>query len=236
MKLLIIRHGDPDYAADSLTEKGWREAELLSERLEKVNIDAMYVSPLGRARATASLTEDKKGQKAEVLPWLHEFKGKVISPYSNEERIAWDTAPGIWCNDARFYDFDKWSETPIIKTGNARAEFDEVGKGLDALLAKHGVIRDGKSFRLEKKADNQTVALFCHFCLGVVLVSHLTGVSPFVMWNNFFLPPTSVTELVTETDAEGISHFRCVSMGDISHLYAGGEPMSESGLYPKFEY
>ena len=27
MKILIIRHGDPDYAADSLTEKGWREAE-----------------------------------------------------------------------------------------------------------------------------------------------------------------------------------------------------------------
>ena len=29
MKILIIRHGDPDYSIDSLTEKGWREAELL---------------------------------------------------------------------------------------------------------------------------------------------------------------------------------------------------------------
>ena len=25
MKLLIVRHGDPDYTIDSLTEKGWRE-------------------------------------------------------------------------------------------------------------------------------------------------------------------------------------------------------------------
>ncbi|MCI5729625.1 MAG: histidine phosphatase family protein, partial [Clostridia bacterium] len=25
MKLIIIRHGDPDYEKDSLTEKGWRE-------------------------------------------------------------------------------------------------------------------------------------------------------------------------------------------------------------------
>ena len=33
MKLLIVRHGDPDYTIDSLTEKGWREAEFLSERL-----------------------------------------------------------------------------------------------------------------------------------------------------------------------------------------------------------
>lgn len=43
MKLLIVRHGDPDYSIDSLTEKGWREAEYLSERLEKVPARAYYV-------------------------------------------------------------------------------------------------------------------------------------------------------------------------------------------------
>ena len=35
MKLLIVRHGDPDYSIDSLTEKGWREAELLSKKTFK---------------------------------------------------------------------------------------------------------------------------------------------------------------------------------------------------------
>ena len=44
MRLLIIRHGDPDYEADSLTEKGWREAELLADRMEKEKIDYFYVS------------------------------------------------------------------------------------------------------------------------------------------------------------------------------------------------
>ena len=33
MKLLFIRHGDPDYTIDSLTEKGWKEAEFLSEKM-----------------------------------------------------------------------------------------------------------------------------------------------------------------------------------------------------------
>lgn len=36
MKLLIVRHGDPDYSIDSLTEKGWREAELLSENFQNL--------------------------------------------------------------------------------------------------------------------------------------------------------------------------------------------------------
>ena len=54
MRILIIRHGDPDYQNDSLTEKGWREAELLRDRLTQLPIDAFYCSPLGRAKATAT--------------------------------------------------------------------------------------------------------------------------------------------------------------------------------------
>lgn len=49
MKILLIRHGDPDYTIDSLTKKGWKEAEYLSERLEKLDVKEFYVSPLGRA-------------------------------------------------------------------------------------------------------------------------------------------------------------------------------------------
>ena len=45
MRIMIVRHGEPDYARDSLTGKGWREAEYLSERLCRDHIDAVYVSP-----------------------------------------------------------------------------------------------------------------------------------------------------------------------------------------------
>ena len=59
MRLLIVRHGDPDYSIDSLTEKGWKEAEYLSERLSKLDVKDFYVSPLGRAKDTASFTLKK---------------------------------------------------------------------------------------------------------------------------------------------------------------------------------
>lgn len=73
MTIYIIRHAEPDYARDSLTEKGWREAALLSHRLAKIPDASYYVSPLGRARDTASLTLKAVGKTAEVLPWLREF-------------------------------------------------------------------------------------------------------------------------------------------------------------------
>ena len=44
MRLLMIRHGDPDYEKDSLTETGWREAELLARRLEKLDIAALFIA------------------------------------------------------------------------------------------------------------------------------------------------------------------------------------------------
>ena len=68
MRLLIVRHGDPDYTIDSLTEKGWREAELLADRMSKETIDYFYVSPLGRARDTASCTLKKKREDGGSVP------------------------------------------------------------------------------------------------------------------------------------------------------------------------
>ena len=53
MKLIFIRHAEPDYEKDSLTPKGFREAELLAKRVASWGIKDIYCSPLGRAKATA---------------------------------------------------------------------------------------------------------------------------------------------------------------------------------------
>ena len=80
MKLLIVRHADPDYSIDSLTPTGWREAELLSDRLVRTPADFYYVSPLGRAQDTASLTLKKLNRTAETCEWLQEFSPRIIKP------------------------------------------------------------------------------------------------------------------------------------------------------------
>ena len=66
MRLLFIRHGEPDYEKDSLTPKGFREAEYLAEYLAGEKIDYCYVSPLGRAKDTALPTLQKKRMQAET--------------------------------------------------------------------------------------------------------------------------------------------------------------------------
>lgn len=233
MKILIIRHGEPDYSVDSLTEKGWREAELLSDRLVKLPIDDFYCSPLGRAKDTAKPTLEKLGREAEILPWLTEFRGNIVSPFTGNRRICWDLPPYIWGKEERYFDPKTWHEPELIATGTAKQIWEETGAGVDELLARYGIRREGHLFYGE---SDKTVVLFCHFVLGISVVAHLTGLSPFVLWHNCCLAPTSVTALATETDSKGSSHFRTMYIGDISHLYAAGEEMSMAAFYPDFEY
>lgn len=230
MKILIIRHGEPDYSIDSLTHKGWREAELLSRRLCEMDIADFYVSPLGRAKDTARPTLEKLGREAEVLPWLREFRGTVINPNTGEKRIPWNLAPRYWTKQPELYERDGWRENGLFRTGDMLEVYDETAAGVDALLAKYGYVRDGGVYLCEHN-DEITIVLFCHFALGMTILSHLLGISPSVMWQCFFMPTSSVTTLITEERVKGEVFFKCMQMGDTSHLYAGGEPVSHSGLY-----
>lgn len=223
MRLIIIRHGDPDYVVDSLTEKGWREAELLAERIAGLEVKAFYVSPLGRARDTASLTLKKMGRTAEECDWLREFPSQIHRPDVKDRRmIAWDWLPEDWTADERYFDRRQWCETEIMREGRVDEMYRYVTESFDALLAKHGYVRQEGWYRAEK-SNRDTLVFFCHFGVECVLLSHLMGVSPMPLWHNVCVAPTGVTTIYTEERRQGRAAFRINSLGDISHLYAAGE-------------
>lgn len=224
MKLLFIRHGDPDYTIDSLTEKGWKEAELLSYKLEKVKMDYCYVSPLGRAKDTAAATLQKTGMKATECKWLQEFAPRIQRPDRKGERtIAWDWLPEDWTKQDDFYSFSGWTNHDVFQEADIRAEYEWVTGEFEKLLASHGYVKKGRVFEV-KEANNDTLVFFCHFGLQCILLGYLFEISPMIMWHHFCAAPTSVTTVVTEERRENTAIFRAVSFGDISHLYAMDEP------------
>lgn len=231
MKLLIVRHGDPDYEADALTEKGWKEAEYLSERLTKLDVKAFYVSPLRRAKETASFTLQKLGRTAEECPWLREFHAPIERPDAPERKsITWDWLPQDWMGEENFFLPGRWHEHPILRAGNVKAEYDWIVENFDALLERHGYRRDGPCYRAVEP-NNDTIVFFCHFALECVLLSHLLNVSPMVLWHGICAAPTSVTTVITEERRKGIASFRVCAFGDTSHLYIHDEPPAFSGRF-----
>lgn len=229
MKIILIRHAEPDYSIDSLTKKGWKEAEILAERIRKLNVKKFYVSPLGRARDTAKTALKGTGIEPEVLEWIREFEGRCPDPRDGHLRICWDLLPGDWTRYEEMYDRNNWVNSPIYKDTNIGDAYEKVKKGLDALLLRYGYRREGNYYKVEKTNDD-TIVIFCHMAVSLLIVGYLTGIAAPLMWHGFFAAPTSFFEIETEERADEIAYFRIRALGDYAHLYAAGEPCSESGF------
>ena len=230
MRIYFIRHGDPDYANDTLTDRGWKEAEALSERVAKWDVDRFYCSPLGRARDTASLSLKLMKRTAETKDWLREFYVPVIDQETGQERIPWDLMPSYWTNQPILYDKDNWLDHALMKTGKVSEEYSRVCDGIDEILEEYGYKRKG-GYYITEQGSEKTIAIFCHLGVQFVMLSHLFGISAPALWQNFFVAPTSVTEVVTEERIKGEVCFRCKRLGDISHLYIDGIEPSDSGFF-----
>lgn len=237
MRIIFIRHGDPDYENDTLTEKGVREAILLSKRVAKWdNITEFYCSPLGRAQKTASYSLEKINRTAVTYEWMKEFSYYIDDPITGRHGVPWDFMPEYWTEIPNMYDKEKWQETEIYTSNPALVPaYKEVCNGIDDILAKYGYKRYHNYYKTEHtqtpKTQDATIVIFCHLGVTFVMMSHLLGISPAVLFHNFFVAPTSVTILAAEERIPGKAIFRTQVVGDTDHLKRDREPVSASGYF-----
>ncbi len=231
MRILLIRHGDPDYGRDSLSEKGQREATLLKERLIRIPIFGFYTSPLGRARDTAVPTLRAFHAEAKVKSWLQEFPVHQWDEEQQRTHVVWDYLPRTREKHPEWKQKDWYRFEPFARTDTALAVHD-ANDGLDKLLADYGYIRDGDCYRVSGDQHRHTqIALFCHFGVACVLLSHLLNISAQQLLHGLFLAPTSVTTVASEERDGQLALWRCIGVGDASHLLNANEPISYSGFF-----
>lgn len=256
MRLLFIRHGDPDYTIDGLTDKGKKEAQLLAGHIRALGIDEVYVSPLGRARITADHSLKELGLAAVTLDWLREFPALLDTEHASDavraayihelktdeetgkykKRIVWDILPSYFADHPELFDVNGWRGSDIAKASNAVEAYDHIAESFDGFLKRNGYERKGSSVYEVSKSNAKTIAFFCHFGITCVLLSRLWNVSPFTTLQFLCMAPTSVTEVVTEEREKGIAIFRTLRIGDISHLTMENEkPAFAARFCERFE-
>lgn len=231
MRLLFIRHAEPDYAHDCLTAKGLREAQIVGERITKYeDFDECFVSPMGRARQTAEPFLRSLDRKATVLPWLQEFEHPIITSDGYESNIPWDLEPHEWILEPEHFDKDLCYTTPLCETGHLEKYAREVRENFDALLADNGYERlETKNNAPVYKAvhpNHRTLLFVCHFGVMNVILGHILGFSPLQLCHALSAPTSSMTQVFTEEIEDGYATFRMNYYGDTSHLHAAGEPLS----------
>jgi len=127
MELLLIRHARPLRAhggegpADpALSPLGLRQAEALADWLAEERLDAIYASPLRRARETAAPLAAKLGLDVAIDESLREYDADAVEYIPMEDLKA--------AGDPR------WNEVP-----DALPEFRErVIDGIERLVKAHG--------------------------------------------------------------------------------------------------
>ena len=222
MKLIMIRHAEPNYEIDGLTDNGEVEAKYLARRLCAEDIDSFYCSPLGRAKKTAEPTLRCLGKEAEYCEWLREFDYcKVKLPYLDRDKCCWDILPEFVDERPQLYSPEKWREVDFIKASSVPDEYDKVCCEFDKVLEAHGYKRDGANYKVTN-SNRKTLVFICHFGLMAVLISHIMNCSPYSVWQNTVALPSSVTIFNSEERRPGRALFRASCFGDTSHLYKAG--------------
>ena len=234
MKIMIIRHAEPDYDNHTLTPQGFKERDALGQFYKDYKFKNIYVSPLNRALFTLEGIlnyNNENKNKVNVKHWLHEFVYPIEEPVFHIKKNSWDLLPSYFVNHHNLYNNDTYLDDEIYNGSNVKEKYLEASKGLDEILAENGYVRQKDGNYKVIKESKDTILFVCHLGIMNVLLSHLLNIPYIVLCQTFFCAPTGVTLLNSEEREKGIASFRCEVYGDTSHLKIKGIENSFSGRF-----
>lgn len=227
MLLYIVRHGEPDYSTDTLTELGQSQAQAVSHRMAGSKIEEIYSSPMGRARQTAAPTAKLLDLPVNIEPWAEELGKESQTPYPDGTMKNIFMVPTTLLasqeNSAITME-DSLTECPGLRENGFSSRFQFISAGVDSLIERHGYRRNDKGFYDAVEPNEKRIALFCHAGMTRVAVSHILNLPYQLIGSRFLAWFTGVTLIQFKHDAEVGEEVapRLYSFGDIGHL--GGEP------------
>lgn len=233
MLLYIIRHGDPDYTTDTLTEKGLLQAEAVGKRLAAARIDRVFSSSMGRALQTAAPTCRLLGLECNPQDWAREIGKEMHTTYPDgKRRTLGAVAPScFWEEGSERLPGDAFMQSPPFRETAMDQKLARIAKDAYAFLEALGYKKEGDNYRILQN-NEEKVALFCHAGFARALCSVLLRIPPHVMWASFNYGHTGVTILEFKNKPEGVTAPRCLCYSDMSHLYAAGEEMTYNNTVP----
>ena len=174
MRIIFVRHGEPDYRRDCLTERGRAQARAAAERLRDEGIEEIFSSPLGRAAETAAAAAEVLNLPVRTLDFMRELHwGSIDGTPVPAEGHPWDLAD-ILAGEGRDLTDPAWREHPYFSNNLVTAEADHVAEKTDEWLSALGYVREGAYYRCVRPDDRQaSVALFSHGGSSAAAMGHI---------------------------------------------------------------
>ena len=227
MIFYYVRHGDPIYDPDSLTERGHKQAEALSKRLSLYGLDEIYTSDSTRAQMTAEPTLKALGKEKTVLDWTNEGFTWDNFTARNEDGelnfVAFMPEYKRKFNQKSVRDLGaKWYEHPDFAKNSFKEGVEKVDQKVDEFFAGLGFEHDRANGCYKRlRANDKRVALFAHAGFGLVFLSSVLDIPYCILASHFDIMHSGVTVIWFDETKDIV--IPCVLQWcNDSHLYKEG--------------
>ena len=223
MLLYIVRHGDPNYETDTLTERGKLQAEAVGKRMFDAKIDRIFSSPYGRAMETAEPACRLLGLKKNIEEWTHEVEDERLTPFPDGKMKSISLIQNTYYRESGniYLPYERTFECQGFKETQMKSVVEYIEKNGNDFLERLGYKEENGVYKIIKP-NEERVALFCHTIMARVWLSILLHIPLHIMWSGFQTTHTGVTVIEFKNNPNGYTAPKCLCFSDMSHLYASG--------------
>ena len=227
MLLYYVRHGDPIYNPDSLTELGQAQAEALKHRFAAHGLDEIYSSTSNRAYQTALPTAKILKKQITQLEWCkesHAYKqfcvtrpdGSLEWCFHHGETVEKFLDPEVTALQYKWYDHPYFEGTRF-KEGMLRIE-----RETDEFLLSLGYRHDReKHVYIPEAPNDKRVALFAHEGFGMAFLSAVLDIPYPILSTRFGISHSTVSVIQLDDNfGGGFCVPKLLQLANDSHLFA----------------
>ena len=214
MRIIFVRHGEPDYARDCLTEVGKEQAKAVAERLSNEDIDEIWSSPLGRAMETAGAISDKFNMPIKTIDFMREVlwgstDGKPLFSDGHPWNIVDEMArQGINLNQT------DWKESSYFKTNKVTECVERIDDEIDKWLDEQGYKRKGFYYYHKiQEEKHKTIVLVSHGGSSAAAMGHILNI-PFPQMCAMFHIGFTGINIIRFDKQKGLGTLPCIELAN----------------------
>lgn len=221
MLFIYIRHGEPTYDPDDLTELGRLQAQAVAKRLAIIGVDRIFSSTSNRAIQTALPTSERLNKEITYLDFAderHVWDNLTLDTPSGKEWLFHNKEIVDLFYTKEMMDLGHcWYDHPALAGKSYKEEMNRIQTERNRFFSSLGYeyIDNGK-YRVIKE-NNDHVVMFAHQGFGFAFLSLLLNIPYPCFCTRFELGHAEIT-MIEFRNIGGYSYPKVISLSDGSHL------------------
>lgn len=221
MQFIYIRHGEPIYDPDDLTDLGRKQADEVAHYLSQIGVDQIYSSTSNRAIQTAIPTAKKINKDITYVDFaseVHVWKNLTIdTPTGKRWLFQSIEMKELFHNQGIINLGSRWYDHPAFINTTFKAEMNRIQEENDRFFAALGYQHLGNGKYKVVHETNQKVVLFAHQGFGLAFLSLLLGI-PYPQFCTHFDLGHAEVSIIDFKNENGYSYPKMVTFANDGHL------------------